>query len=247
MTKLPFYIGMFLSCFVKKAHDRHVLRGRVNCFLYRPQIARFIKDAYGEKLVSVKFVRQNTPRRCVCLVNDKYYVKIFKDMKAQKMRDFAFLVNYIRDFISTPIPRVYVAKNNHMYATEKLSGKSIYDFDKDYVFANEDKIIKNVKEIIRQMQAIDLSKIPNYEKYKYALETTAKEIKSEEHITKDSVLTHFDTNEKNFLFDDDLNICGFIDFDSLALSNDKNKDWEIFDKYWQKYKRRIERLQKTTR
>ena len=38
---------------------------------------------------------------------------------------------------------VYIAKNNHMYATEKLSGKSIYDFDKDYVFANEDKIIKN--------------------------------------------------------------------------------------------------------
>ncbi|MBR4626025.1 MAG: hypothetical protein IKO56_10880, partial [Alphaproteobacteria bacterium] len=60
-------------------------------------------------------------------------------------------------------------------------------------------------------------------------------------ITDESVLAHLDLNVRNFLFDDYMNIIGLIDFDSLSITNDKNKDMQIFMKYWNRYKEKAAR------
>ena len=152
-----------------------------------------------------------------------------------RLKNFEFLVNYVRDFMDVPIPKVYVSKNNHMYATELLDGYSIYYFDKEFVLKHEEKIINQVTKIISQLQSIDLQKIPNAGRFEYALEDTYKDKKSEK-VTDKSVLAHNDLNVRNFLFDKDLNICGLIDFDALAITNDQDADMKIFMKDWQRYK-----------
>ena len=232
---LPFYISNFMSCFVKNQDKRHKLRGVVNCFLYRPFISRFIKKTFGGKVKTVKHVRQRTMGRCVCVVNDKYFVKIFRNMSGARLRNFEYLVNYIDKFIDIDIPRVYIAKNNHMYATKKAHGRSIYDFDRVDVLRNEKKILAQVAHIISQLQAIDLTKIKDAHRFCVALESTVKNPPVEP-INGDSVLAHFDLNVRNFLFDEKMNICGLIDFDGMHITNDRERDWQIFMKYWNRYK-----------
>ena len=235
LTALPFYISNIMSCFVKNADARHRLRGNVNRFFYAPLMARVVKDIYGEKASSIKFVRQHTMGRCVCVVNDKYFVKVFRNMSGVRLKNFQRLINYVKDSLGVKVPDVYIAKNNHMYVTEKISGRGIYDFDKGFVLKHEKKILAQVDNIISKLQSIDVHKIPDAGRFCVALESTSKKIKPEV-ITKDSVLAHFDLNVRNFLFDDDMNICGLIDFDSMAITNDKNKDKQIFMKYWNRYK-----------
>lgn len=235
MFALPFYISNIMAGFVKNQSKRHVLRGHVNAFLYTPTMSRFIRKIYGEETKTVKFVRQHTPSRFVCVINDKYFVKIFRHNLGTRLKNFEFLMNYVRDNMNIVIPRVYVSTNNHMYVTELIGGKSIYDFDKKFVLKNEQKILHQVSEIIKELQSIDLSKISDIQRFQIALETTDKNQKIEP-ITNQSVLTHCDMNVRNFLFNDDLNICGLIDFDGLCLTNDKNKDMQIFMKYWNRYK-----------
>lgn len=235
MISLPFYVSNFMSFFVKRARIRHKLRGSVNCFLYRPLIKRFIKKTFGADVKTVKHVRQHTMGRCVCVADDKYFIKIFRNMSKKRLKNFEFLNNYIAKKLSVNIPIVYIARNNHMYATEKIFGHGIYDFDKEFVLKHEEKILAQADKIIQELQSIDVHKIPDAERFCIALESTSKKIRPEV-ITKDSVLAHFDLNVRNFLFDDDMNICGLIDFDSMAITNDKDKDKEIFMKYWNRYK-----------
>ncbi len=212
------------------------MRGIVNCFLYRPLIVRSIKDVFGVKVKNVKYVRQHTMGRFVCVADDEYFVKIFRSMSGKKLKNFEFLVNYIAKKISIKIPRVYVAKNNHMYITKKIPGYSIYNFDKEFVLKHEKKILSQVDDIISQLQSIDVTKLPDAERFCVALESTTKNTEIEP-ITKDSVLAHFDMNIRNFLFDEAMNICGWIDFDSIRITNDKNRDKQIFMKYWERYKK----------
>ncbi len=231
----PFYISNFMSCFVKSRAARHKFRAFVNCFLYKPFLIRIVNNMFGTRCKSVKYVRQQTMGRCVCVVDDKYFVKIFRNMSGEKLKNFEFLVNYISKFITIKIPRVYIAKNNHMYITKKIPGFCIHDFDKEFVLKHEKKILIQVDNIISQLQSIDLTKLPNAERFCVALESTTKNPQIEP-ITADSVLGHFDMNVRNFLFDKDMNICGWIDFDSLHITNDKTRDKQIFMKYWNRYK-----------
>lgn len=230
MTKIPFYIGTLFACFVPNSHKRHVVRGWVNCILYFPRISLFVKRIYGEFAHNVRFVRQHTPDRCVCIVNDKYYVKIFKKVPVKKLKAFADLTDYVARCLHIEIPLVFVGKISSMYVCEKLKGHSIYDFDKKYVLKHRKKIESQVAKIIDDLQKIDVKKIPNYKNYTSALQNSPVE-----KITSKSVLGHFDLNETNFLFDDDLNICGIIDWDGLRITNDKDKDMQIFMKYWKRY------------
>jgi len=235
MITLPFYIANIMAGFVKQQRRRHSLRGHVNAVLYTPTMARLIKNVYGEETKTVKFVRQHTPSRCVCVINDKYFVKIFKKNLGTRLSDFEFLVNYVRKHMNVTIPRVYASKNNHMYVTELIDGRSIYDFDAEFVLKHEEKILKGVSKIISDLQAIDVKKIPDNKRFCVELESPSKNTFAEE-ITDDSVLSHGDMNVRNFMFDDDLNICGLIDFDGMKITNDKNKDMQSFMKYWNRYK-----------
>ena len=236
IISLPFYISNFLSCFIWNKAARHKFRGRVNCFLYTPMMRRFIKKTFDVNVETIKFIRQNTASRCVCVINDKYFVKIFKHDMGNRLADFKFLIDYITPFIKTTIPPVYVSKNNHMYVTKKISGAGIYAFDKKFVLKHEKKILTQADSIILQLQSIDVSKIPNMERFCVALESTTKDAKPEQ-TSGESVLAHLDLNIRNFLFDDDLNICGLIDFDSLCIINDKMRDKQILMKYWERYKK----------
>ena len=120
MMKFPFYIGNFLACFVLGARRRSNARGNVNNFFYSPVVAHFIKKVFGEKAHTIKFVRQHTPSRFVCVVNDKYFIKIFKKMSHEKLENFEFLVNYVRNNVFVNIPKVYIGKADNIYATEKI-------------------------------------------------------------------------------------------------------------------------------
>lgn len=238
IMSLPFYISNFLSCFVQGRAKRHRFRGRVNCFLYRPIIAHVIRKNFGVKVKSIKFVRQQTMGRFVCVVNDEYFVKIFRNISREKLHNFEFLVNYISRFMNVFVPRIYIPKNNHMYITKKASGFSIYDFDKEFVIQHEKQILNQVDNVISILQSVDIKNIPNAERFCVALESTTKNT-SAEPITDESVLGHFDLNVRNFLFDKNMNICGLIDFDSLRITNDKTRDKEIFMKYWNRYKENV--------
>ena len=235
IMSLPFYISNFMSCFVKNMDKRHKLRLVVNCALYKPFVAHFVKKTFVVNVQSIKPIRQHTMGRFVCVVNDEYFVKVFRNMSGARLKNFECLVNYVAKFLDVDVPRIYISKNNHMYATKKARGYSIYDFDKKFVIKNEKKILAGVDHIISQLQSIDLAKIKDASRFCVALESTTKKNKIEP-ITPDSVLAHLDLNVRNFLFDKDLNICALIDFDSLCITNNKARDKEIFMKYWNRYK-----------
>lgn len=236
MTGLPFYISNFLACFVRNSDKRHEIRGKINFFLYKRFAGHVVNKIFKESINDVKFVRQHTPSRFVCVVNDKYYVKIFKNMSKKRLENFEYLVNYIIKFMDVNIPKVYISTDGHTYITPKIPGFSIYAFEKELVLKNEEKILAQVDKIILQLQSIDINKLKNPERFCVALESTSKKVKRE-HITNDSVLAHLDLNIRNFLFDKDLNICGLIDFDSLCIINNKNQDKQNFMKYWERYKK----------
>jgi hypothetical protein len=235
MITLPFYIANFMAGFVKSQDKRHILRGRVNTFFYTPTMARFIRRVYSEKTQTVKFVRQHTPSRCVCVINDKYFIKIFKKNYGTRIKDFEFLVNYVQKKMKISIPTVFAAKNGHMYVTEIIQGHCIYDFEPEFVLKHEQKILNQVADVIHGLQSIDVKKIPNNERFCVALESPSHNAKIES-ITNNSILVHNDMNVRNFMFDNDLNICGLIDFDGLCIMNDADRDMKNFMKYWNRYK-----------
>ena len=112
-VKLSFLVGMLLSVFVRNTQKRRRLRGSINLFFLRPYIARFMKKAYGIKIKSLTFVRQQSLNRVVGLINGKYYVKIFRNIPVQRIRDFAELMNIVEKHLDITVP--------HIVADDKIS------------------------------------------------------------------------------------------------------------------------------
>ena len=238
MYKIPFVIGNILSWFVHGSERRKRFRGKVNVFFFRPYIARFIKRTYGERMTSLRFVRQRTLHRFIAVANDEYYVKIFRNVTRQQICDFCELMDIVRKVVKVEIPVCIVDRKIPMYVCEKNSGVSMYSFDKNYVLANANKIGSQIRDIILQLQSIDVDSIPNNERFITNMQN---------HRTAElpcqncrRVLAHFDLNEKNFLFDDELNIVGVIDWDSLSIAQHPETDMEIFTKYWEQCKKRFD-------
>ncbi len=235
MQKIIFFISNLISCFIYGTENRRLWRGRVNIILFYPSIRRFIRQKYGEKIKSIKFIRQRTLNRMVCLVNDKYYVKIFRNVSVEQLKNFEFLNNYVSERMKVKVPYVVADYKIPMYACESVPGKLITDFDKKYVLENDQKVLKQIHSIIRQLQRIKVDDIPNKERFLDSMQLRTKE---EPCRHPKQVLAHFDLNELNFLFDDDLNICAVIDWDTLSIANNPATDTTIFLKYWNAYKRR---------
>ena len=234
MHKIPFFIGNTLACLVPGSIRRARFRGKLNLILFRPWIARFIKREYGERLRTLRFVRQRTLNRVVGIVNDKYYVKIFRNVTNQQIRDFVFLMNYIRPYIHVTIPNVVVDKKLPMYACEKNAGREIDSFKKSFVLEHQDFILAQVSDIIKQLQSVNVEKIPNNNRFLTNMqdrrypELPCKKCKR--------VLGHFDMNLTNFLFDDNLKIISAIDWDALSIANNPETDWRIFMRFWNQYR-----------
>lgn len=235
MSKLPFYIGNFVACFVPGSKNRAHCRASINLFLYYPKIVAFIRNTFGQRVTSVKFIRQRTLNRVVCLVNNKYYVKIFRDVTHAQLKNFEFIANYIRPYISVTIPRVIVDRRAPMYVCEKIPGHPIDDFKRADVLRHEAKIHAQVFKIIDELQSIDVNAIPDNNRFNDSMQTRTIELPTK---TPRRVLGHFDLNETNLFFDDDLNVCAVIDWDTLSIANNPETDKRIFLKYWNRYKQK---------
>lgn len=233
MSKIPFYLGNLAACFVPGSNNRSHVRAVTNLFLYHPKITRFIRREFGEGTHSIKFIRQRTLNRVVCLVNDKYYVKIFRDVTNARLKNFEFIANYVRDRLSITVPRVIVDRRHPMYVCERVSGRHIEDLNKADVIAHEEKIQAQVMVIIDQLQAIDIDEIPNNARFNDSMQTRTVEEPTD---NPRRVLAHFDLNEGNLFLDDDFNVCAVIDWDTLSIANNPDTDRRIFMKYWNRYK-----------
>ena len=206
-------------------------------FLFRPVIVRFIKKTYGVRVKTVRFIRQNTLNRMVCVVNGQYFVKVFRNVTHKQLKDFEFLSNYVEKRMKIIIPHVVVHSHVPMYVCERVVGKSIEEFDKKYVAENYDKILNQAHTIIRQLQRIKVDDIPGKERYMDSLQQRTVEQPCRR---SRQVLAHFDLNMLNFLFDDEMNICSVIDWDTLSIANNPTTDTTIFLKYWNRYKSKLQ-------
>jgi aminoglycoside phosphotransferase (APT) family kinase protein len=236
MYKIPFFISNLISCFIYGSKNRQKWRGRINTLLFRPFVIRFVKKTYGVRVKSVRFIRQITLNRMVCVVNDRYFVKVFRNVTIQQLKDFEFLSEYVERRMKVTVPHVIVHNKIPMYVCERVAGKSITDFDKKYVADNYDKILKQAHGVIRQLQRIKVDDIPNKERFMYSLQRRTVEQPCRK---PKQVLAHFDLNMLNFLFDDELNICSVIDWDTLSIANNPTTDTTIFLKYWNRYKSKL--------
>lgn len=233
MHKIPFFISNLISYCIYGSKNRQKWRGRINTFLFWPVITRFVKKTYGVRVKSVKFIRQITLNRMVCVVNDTYFVKIFRNVTHAKLKDFEFLSDYVEKRMKLTMPHVVVHSRIPMYVCERVPGKSITDFDKEFVTENYDKILKQAHGVIRQLQRIKVDDIPHKERFMDSLQQRTVEQPCRK---PRQVLAHFDLNMLNFLFDDDMNICSVIDWDTLSIANNPTTDTTIFLKYWNRYK-----------
>ena len=136
MNKIPFFIGNLVACFVPNNRRRERVRGRINLFLFRPYVSRFIKSVYGEKVKSLKLVRQRTLKRVIFVVNDKYYIKVFRSVTKQALFDFIELMDIVRKVIPVEVPVMVVDKKIPMYACVKNTGRGIHSFDKQFFELN---------------------------------------------------------------------------------------------------------------
>lgn len=241
MSKIPFYVGNFLALFVRDGVHRARVRGSVNVALYTPRIKVLIKRIYNERVDSIKFVRQINLNRFVCVVNDKYYVKVFRNITLQRVKEHMELVDMVRPHLDgITIPDVYVDNNIPMYVCEKISGHPISDFDVDTILKNEEKIKKQVADIITKIQRVDLDSIPNNARFLYGLQPERQPEKPTKGNPK-PVLAHFDLNETNLFFDKDMNITGVIDWDTLSIAKNPETDMNVFNLFWGMFKKRITR------
>lgn len=236
MYKIPFFISNLISCFIYEKHRRHRWRGRINVALFYPRVARFVRRVYGvKKITSVHFVRQITLNRVVCVVNGRYYVKIFRSVSVEQLKNFEFLLNYVADRIDVAVPRIYTHKTIPMYVCDTVAGQDIYDFDKEFVLQNETKLLNQVENIIKQLQSINVDEIPNKDRFLDSMQVRTKEKTAK---NPRQVLAHFDLNETNLMFDSDFNVVAVIDWDTLSIANNPQTDMTIFMKYWDRYKKR---------
>ena len=234
MYKIPFFIGTFLSWFVPGRNNRRNLRGRVNVFFFWIPIALFVKRVYGVRVKKIRFVRQISMKRMTCVVNDRYYVKIFRFVSVQRLNDYKFLLDYIKPKLPVKIPEIFVAKHIPMYVTEKMPGKDMRDFDKDVIVKNEKSITKQVFNLIKALKSIDVHSIPNNERFINNVQSRAKYVSP---VTKTSVLAHCDLNAGNLRLDDKLKLVSIIDWDSMLIVPDPDRDEKVFTKLWEIYKK----------
>ncbi|MBO4480278.1 MAG: hypothetical protein J5742_01465 [Alphaproteobacteria bacterium] len=235
MSKVPFYIGNFVACFVPNNRRRQRVRGNINIMLYRPHIFSLVRRVYGIKPISIKFIRQITLNRVVCVVNDEYYVKIFRNITVKQLQNYKFLLDFIRPHLNVEIPNITVDNRIPMYVCKKLPGRDINEFDKEFVLKHEDNILKQVFKIISDLQSVPVNSVPNSERFLLSMQP---ERTKEKPSIPCPVLAHFDMNETNFLFDDKLNIISVIDWDTIAIAQNPDTDRNIFLKYWSAYKKR---------
>ncbi len=239
MSRIPFYIGNFLAMFVPDGARRARVRGNVNATLYAPRIKRFIKRIYNEPVKSIKFVRQINLNRVCCVVNGKYYVKLFRNITVQRVKNYQELMEFVQPRISVRMPKIYADDHMAMYVSEKIPGHGIKDFDAKTILKNEDKIKDQVIKIIAEIQAIKIKSIPGYQRFSHSLQPE----RATEPATDEPkpVLAHFDLNETNLLFDDDMNICGIVDWDMCSIAQNPDTDIFVFNRFWNRFKKTLMR------
>ena len=235
MYKIPFYIASLVSCFVPGKENRHRVRGNINIFLFRIPISRFIKKTYGEHARTIRFIRQVSTNRMTCLVNGRYFVKIFRDVTALRLDEYRLLLNHIRPHLHVEIPTVFVAKHIPMYVADKLPGTDLREFDKEQIIKHERKIRAGVIQMIDELQAIPLKSIPNNRRFLIPIQAPLHGPRTYE-MTKKSVLAHRDLNVGNLLLDDKFNLVSVVDWDSIAIYPDPDADKRDFERLWQIYK-----------
>ena len=229
-VKMSFLVGVILSAFVRDSQKRRRLRGRINLFLLRPYISRFIKRAYGVKIKSLTFVRQQSLNRVVGLVNGKYFVKIFRNIPVQRIRDFAEIMGVVEKTLTVTVPHIVADDKISMCAYEKIDDVDIVEFDKGLIQKNKSKLFKQTEQIINQLQSINVKKIPNFERF--MTDIYGRKYGNPNRDSRTLVLGHFDINLGNFLYDTKMNISSVIDWDTLAITDDKDGSWNVFMRYW---------------
>ena len=231
MHKIPFFIGTFISYFIPGRDRRHRVRGHINLFFFYIPIAIFIRRVYGERVKSIRFVRQISMKRMTCVVNNKYYVKVFRFVSVRRLNEYKLLLDFIRAKLPVDIPRIFVAKHIPMYVAKKLPGKELSKFNKKQIIQNQRKIRAQVFAIIKALSTIPIDSIPDKERFASRIQAR----KVENVIGPNSVLAHCDLNAGNILLNKDLNVTGIIDWDSLAIVPNPNKDREYFEHLWKKF------------
>ena len=239
MSRIPFYIGNFLAMFVPDGARRARVRGNVNVTLYAPRIRHFIKKTYGVSVKKIKFVRQINLNRVCCVADDKYYIKLFRNITPMRVKNYKDLMDFIQSRISVFMPTIYADDKMAMYVSEKIPGRAVDTFDDKTILKNENKIKKQVVKIIEEIQNIKLSEIPDCGRFVHGLQPK----RAPEPPTNKPrpVLAHFDLNETNLLFDDDMNIIGLIDWDMCSIAKNPDTDWSIFDFFWNRFMKHIKR------
>lgn len=233
MHKLPFWIGTFVSWFVLGRERRRKVRGAINRFFFYVPIARFIKQTYGVRVRKIRFVRQISMKRMTCVVNDKYYVKVFRFVSIQRLNDYKFLMNFIRSHLPVKIPEIFVSKHIPMYVAEKLPGTDMRDFDKSSLIKNEKQIKQQVLNVIQALRDIDVMTIPDNQRFLTNVQSRTQSYGS---VTKKSVLAHCDLNPSNVRLDKGFNVVSIIDWDSMQIVQNKNTDIDGFDRLWKIFK-----------
>ena len=237
MSRIPFYVGNVITWFVPDGARRARVRGAINIMMYGPRIRALIKRVYNEKTNDIKLVRQINLNRFVCVVNGRYYVKIFRNISLERVKEHKFLVDYVRSFINVTIPEMIVDDTIPMYVCRKIDGRPISSFDMDTIFKNEDKIRHQVSDIIAQIQSIDIYSLPNYDRFWFGIQPERQPEKPvADGVNPRPVLAHFDLNETNLFFDDDMNITGVIDWDTLSIAHNPETDINVFDLFWTRFK-----------
>ena len=220
--------------FVPDGARRARVRGNINRVLYTPRIKRFIWRTYHVRVKTIKFIRQINLNRVCLMVNDKYYVKLFRNITPERVQNYKKLTDFVAKHINIRIPTVHADDKMAMYVTEKIAGHGINDFDAATILKNESKIKEQVVDIIKQIQAIKIESIPHHENYTHSLQP---ERATEPETDKPHpVLAHFDLNETNLLFDDDMNIIGIIDWDMCSVAMNPETDMFVFNRFWNRYK-----------
>lgn len=234
MYRIPFLIGQILSYFVPGTHARRRVRGMVNRFFFYIPIACFTKKIYGVKAKRIRFVRQINMNRATFVVNNRYYVKIFRNVSISRLYAYKYLLDFIRPRLDTHIPNIFIAKHISMYVADTLPGTILCNCDKSQVLKHERKIKSQVINMINALKAIRPQTILNYEMF--TVELQPQHIQPKVKVNKNSALAHNDLNASNILLDDKFNVISIIDWDSLSIVQNPDADIESFERLWSIYK-----------
>lgn len=238
MSKIPFYIGNFLAMFTPGGARRAYVRGHVNTLLYTPRIKALIKRVYNEKVTKIVFERQINLNRFVCVANDKYYVKVFRNISLQRLQEHKFLVDLVRPHLSVTVPDMHIDEHVPMYVSKKIDGRRADRFDGAFILKNEEKLKEQVAKVIKEIQSIDIDSIPDNQRFLYGLQPERQKEKELAPGKKvKPVLAHFDLNESNLFCDEEMNITGVIDWDTLSIAKNPDTDMNVFMLFWTRFRK----------